>query len=220
MAALDTLGRVLGVRGRVLPMSCEALEIEADVVGLESDPRVSRRVRGQVAVATTVGQVRRVRLVPADPPACAEAVEAVLRADLVVLGPGSWFSSVIPHLLVPELLEALRVTPARRVVVLNLEPQPGETAGFTAERHLHVLSQHAPELRCDEVLVDSATELGGTERAHLQRAAAALGAVIRTADVAVPGVATHDPVALAQALASGAGNGERKIKERNATQWR
>lgn len=200
VAALDEVGAVLGLRGRVLPMSRLPLEIEADVVGLDADPRVSRRIRGQVAVATTPGRVRRVRLVPASPPACAEAVAAVLRADLVLLGPGSWFSSVIPHLLVPELLAAVLASPGRRVVVLNLGPQPGETAGFSAERHLHVLSQHAPDLRLDEVLVDSGTELQDTERAHLDRAAAALGAVVRTAPVAVPGTTVHDPGLLAAAL--------------------
>lgn len=200
VAALDEVAAVLGLRGRVLPMSRLPLEIEADVVGLDADPRVSRRICGQVAVATTPGRVRRVRLLPASPPACAEAVAALLRADLVLLGPGSWFSSVIPHLLVPELLAAVLASPGRRAVVLNLGPQPGETAGFSAERHLHVLSQHAPGLRLDEVLVDSGTELQDTERAHLDRAAAALGAVVRTAPVAVPGTAVHDPELLAVAL--------------------
>ena len=200
VAALDEVAAVLGLRGRVLPMSRLPLEIEADVVGLDADPRVSRRIRGQVAVATTPGRVRRVRLLPASPPACAEAVAALLRADLVLLGPGSWFSSVIPHLLVPELLAAVLASPGRRAVVLNLGPQPGETAGFSAERHLHVLSQHAPDLRLDEVLVDSGAELQDTERAHLERAAAALGAVVRTAPVAVRGTAVHDPGLLAVAL--------------------
>lgn len=200
VAALDEVAAVLGLRGRVLPMSRLPLEIEADVVGLDADPRVSRRICGQVAVATTPGRVRRVRLLPASPPACAEAVAALLRADLVLLGPGSWFSSVIPHLLVPELLAAVLASPGRRVVVLNLGPQPGETAGFSAERHLHVLSQHAPDLRLDEVLVDSGAELQDTERAHLDRAAAALGAVVRTAPVAVLGTAVHDPGLLAVAL--------------------
>lgn len=200
VTALDELGALLGVRGRVLPMTREPLQIEADVVGLDSDPRVSRRIRGQVAVATTPGQVRRVRLSPSDAPACPEAVAALERASLVVLGPGSWFSSVIPHLLVPELLTALCASTAHRVVVLNLEPQPGETAGFTVERHLHVLSQHAPGLRVDEVLVDAGSEPPASDRVHLDRAAAALGAVVRVADVAQAGTAVHDPVRLAEAL--------------------
>ena len=84
VAALDELGRILGLKGRVLPMCPIALQIEADVAGLESDPRMSRVIRGQVAVATTPGKVRRVRLLPGDPPATRQAVDAVMGADLVV----------------------------------------------------------------------------------------------------------------------------------------
>ena len=134
VAALDELGRILGVKGRVLPMCPIALQIEADVSGLEADPRMFRVIRGQVAIATTPGKVRRVRLLPADPPATRQAVDAIMAADLVVLGPGSWFTSVIPHVLVPGLAAALRATTARRALVLNLVAEPGETAGFSVER--------------------------------------------------------------------------------------
>ena len=131
VAALDELGRILGVRGRVLPMCPIALQIEADVSGLEADPRMFRVIRGQVAIATTPGKVRRVRLLPGDPPATRQAVDAIMSADLVVLGPGSWFTSVIPHVLVPGLAAALQATTARRALVLNLVAEPGETAGFS-----------------------------------------------------------------------------------------
>src|SRR5258707_7599824 len=120
VAALDELGRILGVRGRVLPMCPIALQIEADVSGLETDPRMFRAIRGQVAIATTPGKVRRVRLLPGNPPATRQAVDAIMSADLVVLGPGSWFTSAIPHVLVPEPAAALPATPATRAPVLNL----------------------------------------------------------------------------------------------------
>ncbi|TQF66430.1 uridine diphosphate-N-acetylglucosamine-binding protein YvcK [Rhodococcus spelaei] len=200
VAALDEMGRLLRIEGRVLPMSPIALAIEADVVGLEADPRVSRCIRGQVAVATTPGKVRRVRLLPSNPPACAEAVEAIDRADLVLLGPGSWFTSVIPHVLVPDLLAALTETTARKALILNLAPEPGETAGFSAERHLHVLSQHAPELTVDDVVVDSGSVPEGGEREHLHRAARQLGAEVSYADVAESGTAIHHAGKLAAAL--------------------
>lgn len=205
VAALGEVARLLGVRGRVLPMVAGPLDIEADVLGLEEDPRLVRTVRGQVAVATTMGTVRRVRLTPEGPPACPDAVAAVLDADAVVLGPGSWFSSVIPHVLVPGLLDALCVTGARKVLALNLEPQPGETAGFTAERHLHVLAHHAPQLRVDDVLVDEGTPLSATEREHLRRAAGRMGAEVRFAPLAwedPAGVRTarHDWDLFAEAL--------------------
>jgi uncharacterized cofD-like protein len=200
VAALDELGRMLGVKGRVLPMCPIALQIEADVAGLESDPRMSRVIRGQVAIATTPGKVRRVRLLPSDPPATRQAVDAIMSADLVVLGPGSWFTSVIPHVLVPELVAALKATTARRALVLNLVAEPGETAGFSAERHIHVLSQHAPGFTMNEIVVDASQVPGERERDQLIRTAAILGAAVQFAEVSRPGTPLHDPARLAAAL--------------------
>jgi uncharacterized cofD-like protein len=200
VAALDEVGRILGVKGRVLPMCPIALQIEADVAGLESDPRMSRPIRGQVAVATTPGKVRRVRLLPGDPPATRQAVDAIMAADLVVLGPGSWFTSVIPHVLVPGLAAALKSTPARRALVLNLAAEPGETAGFSAERHVHVLAQHAPGLTVDDIIVDAGRVPAERERDQLRRAASLLEATVVFADVCRPGTPLHDPAKLAAAL--------------------
>jgi uncharacterized cofD-like protein len=200
VAALDELGRILGLKGRVLPMCPIALQIEADVGGLESDPRMSRVIRGQVALATTVGKVRRVRLLPSNPPATRQAIDAIMAADLVVLGPGSWFTSVIPHVLVPQLAEALQATPARRALVLNLVGEPGETAGFSAERHIHVLAQHAPGFTVHDIIVDAAGAPGEREREQLRRTAAILNAEVEFADVSRPGTPLHDPARLAAAL--------------------
>ncbi len=203
VAALDEVGALLGVRCRVLPMSCEPLDIEAEVTGLGGSGE-THRIRGQVAVASTPGRVRRVWLLPEAPKACGEALDAVRDADVLVLGPGSWFTSVLPHLLVPDLRDAIIGSRARRVVVLNLAPEPGETAGFSPEQHLAVLSQHAPALRVDAVLADVAA-VPVPER--LQRAAATMlspGGRIHLAPVAAvdPMVPRHDPVALAEALGS------------------
>ena len=200
MAALDELIEVFDVDGRVLPMSLVPLDIEADVSGLESDPRISRCIRGQVAVATTPGKVRRVRLLPDDPPACAEAIDAIGAADLVVLGPGSWFSSVIPHVLVPEQLAALGRSTATKVLVVNLAPEPGETPGFSVERHLHVLHAHAAAFRVDHVVVDSASVPAGREREYLEQAAAKFGATLHVGDLAVAGRHVHDPEKLAHLI--------------------
>jgi uncharacterized cofD-like protein len=200
VAALDELGRILGLKGRVLPMCPIALQIEADVGGLESDPRMSRVIRGQVALATTVGKVRRVRLLPSNPPATRQAIDAIMAADLVVLGPGSWFTSVIPHVLVPQLAEALQATQARRALVLNLVAEPGETAGFSAERHIHVIAQHAPGFTVHDIIVDAAGVPGEREREQLRRTAAILDAEVEFADVSRPGTPLHDPARLAAAL--------------------
>lgn len=183
IAALDELGTLLGIDGRVLPMSPEPLDLEAEVQGLGDDPREVNAVRGQVAVASTLGQVRRVRLIPQNPEASPEAVQAILDADLVTLGPGSWFSSVIPHLLMPGIVDALHETTATRAVVMNLVAEPGETSGFSMERHIHMLLQHCPGLEMDAVVVDTSIQLPSNEKRHLERAAERLGAEVVYRDV-------------------------------------
>ena len=200
VAALDLTGRLLGAVGRVLPMSCDPLEIVADVQGLDpDDPLAITEVVGQVAVAVTTGHVTSVQLRPAAPEACPEAVSAVKEADWVVLGPGSWFTSVLPHLLVPGLRAALAETPARRLVCLNLAEQTGETAGYTPEAHLDVLTAHAPELALDVVLADAdAVGDGRSLRARVEDA----GGLLVLAPVARgDGTPRHDPDGLAEAYA-------------------
>jgi len=206
VAGLDWLGRLLGARGRVLPMAAVPLDIVATVdmgPGVVGDDTAVaehvrlRTVRGQVEVATAPGEVKEISLVPADPPACPEALHAIRAADWIVLGPGSWYTSVLPHLLVPELAGALTETKARRLVALNLVAQPGETAGYSPERHLEVLAAHAPELRIDAVLADSGAVADG---AALRKACAALGAEVVLAPVAAAdGSPRHDPERLADA---------------------
>ncbi|WP_404815738.1 uridine diphosphate-N-acetylglucosamine-binding protein YvcK [Streptomyces thermolineatus] len=198
VAALEWVGRLLGAHGRVLPMSAVPLEIEATVRG--HDPRSPQKVstvRGQATVAATPGTVEEIRLLPQGPPAVPEAVAAVLEADWVVLGPGSWFTSVLPHLLVPELMAALTETKARKVLALNLAPQPGETEGFSPQRHLEVLAGHAPKLALDVVLADEAAV---HDRESLATAAGRLSGAVELAPVACPsGAPRHDPELLAAA---------------------
>jgi len=205
VAALDGVAALVGARGRVLPMACEPLDIEAEVTGLDDDdPGRAHRIRGQVAVASTPGRVRRVRLLPECPRSCPAVVAAVRSADVLLLGPGSWFTSVLPHLLLPELRDALVTSRARRVVVLNLAPEPGETAGFSPEQHLAVLAEHAPDLRVDAVLAD----VGAVPVPdRLRRAAAGMlapGGQVHLASVAAddPTTPRHDPRKLADALAA------------------
>jgi len=199
VAALDAAGALLGARGRVLPMSCEPLDIVAEVQGLDEDPRALRRIRGQVAVASTPGQVRSITLAPVDATACPEALTAIAQADLITLGPGSWFTSVLPHLLLADMAAAITGSGASRLVVLNLAAQQGETEGFSPEQHLDVLSAHAPNLRVDSVLADRSS-VALPQR--LASAAARLGASLDLDDVAVPGTARHDPTRLSASLAA------------------
>jgi uncharacterized cofD-like protein len=145
--------------------------------------------------------VQSVRLLPQDPPAVPEAVAAVREADWVVLGPGSWFTSVLPHLMVPDLRAALVETRSRKVLALNLVGQPGETEGFSPQRHLEVLGAHAPELAVDFVLADAAAV---TDPEALRSAAKRLGAELVLDNVAADdgtGLPSgrHDPELLAAA---------------------
>jgi uncharacterized cofD-like protein len=201
VAGLDWVAGLLGARGRVLPMALSPLDITASVRSASGEVTV---VRGQVAVATAAGKVLDVQLEPADPQACPEAVRAIEEAEWVVLGPGSWYSSVIPHLLVPGLRAALTATSAQVVVNLNLVAQAGETEGYTPEDHLAALHRHAPDLRVDFVLADagSVVDVGGGRAGALRSAAARLGAELRLADVALADSPDqHDAEKLARAYA-------------------
>lgn len=200
VAALDLVGRLLGGTGRVLPAACTPLEICAQVLGHDpAFPSEVTEVRGQVAVATTPGQVIAVSLDPEEPEACPEAVAAVLDADWIVFGPGSWFTSVLPHLMVPELRVALEKSSAKRLVALNLAEQPGETEGFAPETHLEVLIAHAPALTLDVVLADEASVL---DQPGLRSSAESYGARLVLAPVGVEdGSPRHDPARLAAAYA-------------------
>lgn len=197
VSGLDLVGQLFGAQGRVLPMAAVPLSIDADV-RLHASPEEVTHISGQVEVATVDGHVLGVRLEPSDPPACPEAVAALDAADWVVIGPGSWFTSVLPNLLVPGLRAALGRTSAKRILVLNLGEQKGETSGFSPENHLEVLASHAPELQLDYVLVDLVLDDGSKS---LAAAAKSLGAELIAADIAMaPGSAQHDPLRLASAF--------------------
>ncbi|MGC3021122.1 gluconeogenesis factor YvcK family protein [Brevibacterium sp. FAM 24630] len=156
VAGLDWMARLLRAHGRVLPMSSVPLTIEADV----KFPGSFQVVRGQSVLASTLGHVETVRLDPAAPPARYETVEVVHEADVLNLGPGSWYTSVMPHLLVPSLAEAIVASDAVKSLTLNLSSTDGETKDLSLGEHLASLHRHAAELRLDYVLVDeAATEL-------------------------------------------------------------
>jgi uncharacterized cofD-like protein len=201
VAGLDWIGRLLNAEGRVLPMSVTPMSIRARVRGADPDhPEIITSVTGQVEVATTPGQIVDIELIPSDARACPEALAAIEAADWVVLGPGSWFSSVVPHLLLPELRAALEATRARVVVVLNLEPQHGETPGYVPEDYLATLTQYAPGLPIDTVLADVQSV---SDEPRLRAAVKAVGARLMLADVAHPGgTGLHDPERLATAYAT------------------
>lgn len=198
VTGLDLVGRLLQARGRVLPMAAVPLRLRAEVSGLdEADPAARTEVLGQVEIAQTTGVVESISVLPEDPPARPEAVDAVMAADHVILGPGSWYTSVLTHLLVPDLRRALVETRARKVLTLNLEMSTNETQGFSAVRHLETLHATAPELRLDTVLADASTV---DDHGALTAACQDLGAELSLAHLArrdAPG--QHDTLRLAAA---------------------
>jgi uncharacterized cofD-like protein len=214
VAGLAWVAQLLKAKGTVLPMSTLPLEISAEVEGADpSRPAERSMVRGQVAVATTRGRILDVYLAPSPPPACPQAVAAIHDAEWLVLGPGSWFTSVIPHLLVPDLAAAVFTTSARRCVVVNLEPQAGETAGFAPESHLEVLHRQAPDLTVDVVIADDQMI---DDSSSLTAAAAALGARLVLAPLRDnSGEARHSPKRLAAAFRT-AFEGDRPADSRTA----
>jgi len=175
---LNWVGRLLGAQGRVLPVSIEPLEIFAQV---RDQNGVERRVDGQVQVASTSDEIISIGLEPTDPPACPQALEAVETADVVVLGPGSWFTSVLTHFQVPQMSRALHATSGKRVLVLNLNAQTGETSGFSPEHYLEVLATSYPDFRLDWVIADPAHV---QDEAALRRVSSAVGANVFLAPVA------------------------------------
>jgi len=201
VTGLDWVGALLGANGRVLPCSTVPLTIVAEVLGHDpAKPDAVTEVRGQVEVATTPGDVLHISLDPPEPRACPEAVTAVGEADAIVLGPGSWYTSVMPHLVIPELARAIAESPARRIVVLNLNPQVGETTGFAAHTYLDVLYNYLPDLRVDVVIADRNHV---EDLSSLRRSCADLGAEpflfeVGKFDSGAPGM--HDPQRLAVAF--------------------
>jgi len=181
VTALDEVGRLIGAVGRVLPTTTIPVELVAEVAAGDD-------VAGQVAVMARE-DVESVRLEPANVPACPDAIVALSKAEQVVLGPGSLFTSVLAATAVDEVREAVSASPGRLVYVCNLHPQPPETTGFGVSDHVDALLNHG--VKPEVVLYDPST-IGGADGV--------------TGVVAVPLARTsglaHDPAKLGAALAA------------------
>ena len=166
VAGLDKVGALLKVVGRVLPMAAQHLDIEANF-----EVRGSIEViRGQSQVATAQGRLKSLRIIPEDPTARPESLTAIAEAEIIVMGPGSWFSSVLPHLLVPAQREALSKAEGKKILLLNLDSQDlaaGEYAGYSPLEHLEILNEYAPELHFEIVIVDQSLKGVKELGAHL-----------------------------------------------------
>lgn len=195
---LEWIAALLEAHGRVLPTSTIPLDIVADV---RTAGGKTVEIRGQVAVATAQGEIVAVRLEPPDAKPCAEAIDAIEAADAIILGPGSWYTSVLAPLALPGLRDAVQSARGCRILIANLDPRlDNETADLSMNAQLRAVHAIAPGLRFDRVIVDPA-HAGDLDA--VETAAKELGAMVDTYTLTsgsgdVPG--QHDPDRLAIAL--------------------
>lgn len=190
VAGLDRVASLLKVVGRVLPMASQPLDIE----GTFLDGGRFTVVRGQAEVAIAKGRLDSLRIIPQDPPSRREVLHAISQADWITMGPGSWISSVLPHLLVPTQRQALVSSRAKRIVMLNLDAVPelsgNEYAGYTPEEHLGLIRQYAPDFTVDYVVADYSVVRDVLSLENLVRE---MGGQLVTADLRkAPGSVHHD----------------------------
>ena len=190
VAGLDRVGSLLRVVGRVLPMAAEPLDIEGTFQ--TSIGRIL--VRGQKEVATAKGRLESIRIIPENPQARPEALRAIEDADYITMGPGSWLTSVLPHLMVPAQREALSASRAKKVILLNLDAHPSiagdEFAGYSPQEHLQLLRDYAPSLAFDYVITDRS---GMRDLANLEGVVEGFGGELIATDLRrAPGAIHHD----------------------------
>jgi uncharacterized cofD-like protein len=192
VAGLNWMAALLEAHGTVLPCSTTPLDIHARTVSGDE-------IIGQVNVALAHESLVDVWIEPSNPDPCRQALESIEEADVIVLGPGSWFTSVIPHLLIEEQRKALERSRAVRILISNVQPnQDRETLGMSIADHVQLIRHYAPDLRFDIVIADPAH----VDDVHvLQAASADMGAVLQLSPVEARGAeGHHDPDLLSIAL--------------------
>jgi uncharacterized cofD-like protein len=146
--AIRESSRVLAVRGQILPSTLENVTLCAELVD-------RNLVQGESNISQSTSAIKRVYLEPEHPPAYPEAVKAILEADLIVLGPGSLYTSVLPNLMVDGIRRALMASDALKIYVCNVATQRGETDGFGVREHLQALLSHLPENPFDYIIANN-----------------------------------------------------------------
>ena len=139
--------KVLAIRGRIFPSTVANVTLEAV---LEN----GKKVHGETTISASKSPIRELRLNPNHVRAVPDAIEAIRHADLIVLGPGSLYTSILPNLLIPEIANAIRRSKAPRVYIANLMTQPGETTGYSLSAHLNAIQQHVPGRLVDFVVAN------------------------------------------------------------------
>ena len=207
-AAVDASSKVLAIRGRVLPATNADVQLWAQM----DDGRI---VEGESNIPEAGGKIQILGCTPEAPPAIPEAIEAIKRADLIVMGPGSLYTSIIPNLLVPEITRAISRSNCPRIYICNIMTQPGETDGYSVADHIRAIDRSCGgQSLFDAVLVQSKSpseaslKRYATERAHPvfcdREDIAKLGRRILQANIMREDPTTHqvrhDPDKVARAL--------------------
>lgn len=152
--ALETASTVLNIRGKVMPATAERIRLLAKM----SD---GKEIEGESEIAaygaSRKTKILRMSMIPEAPIAVGDALEAIRHADLITLGPGSLYTSVLPDLLVPEILQAIKESNAPCLYICNVMTQPGETEGYTVSDHVKALIEHVGKNVIDYVLVNNAS---------------------------------------------------------------
>ena len=146
-------GKVLAVQGRVLPSTLHDVRLVADMQLPHSISEV--RIEGESTIPKFPGDVQRVWLEPNNPAAYPLVIQAILAAEIIVIGPGSLFTSILPNLLVPDLAAAVLSSRALKIYVCNVATQQGETEGYSVENHIHVLNDHVGSTLFDIVVINN-----------------------------------------------------------------
>ena len=153
-SAISEASRVLAVRGRILPSSLDNLVLSAEVRDPLDPDAAPHILMGESAIGHAEGVIERVFLEPEQSKGYPAAIQALLSADLIVLGPGSLYTSILPNLLVPDIAAAVRASAACKIYVCNVATQPGETDGYTVGDHVRALNAHLGMGLCHCVLAN------------------------------------------------------------------
>jgi uncharacterized cofD-like protein len=138
--AVAESGRVLAVSGKVLPATLENVNLTAEIY--DPERQVTERITGESKITAAAGRIQRIMLEPTNPTAYPEVIQSILSADLIVVGPGSLYTSILPNLLVKDITAAIRASQALKIFVCNVATQAGETDGFSCGDHLAVIENH------------------------------------------------------------------------------
>lgn len=202
--AIQLSSEVLAIRGRIFPSTLVNAELGAEMGS-------GREMLGETSISGSEEEIKRVFLKPQHCEPVAETLAAIAEADLITLGPGSLFTSVIPNLLVAGITEAIQKSPALKIYVCNLMEEPGETAGYSASRHLEAVYRHSCDGLVDTVVVNEQSASESVLRRYAETQAGpvrsdraaleAMGVSVRSVDLLAEGdVIRHDSAGLASLL--------------------